>query len=81
MAMIQSNHEINIAMRDDPRYPHYRHWALMELGPISKDAAIEKFRQVCRRFPVDEGWQLSLKHIECVGREIAKATFHLHEER
>lgn len=70
MAMIPSNYMINIAKPvNRGSYVAQSHFASVELGACLSEEAVAKFGEFETRFPVTEGWHLTLTKVTCYGEE------------
>lgn len=64
MAMISPNYYVNIAKRDE-KTKTFRHFCDVEFGYPHEDSVKEKFEELVKRFPIEEGWMLDLRYVEC----------------
>lgn len=64
MAMISPNRFVNIAKWDE-NTKCFHHFCNVEFGHDCEDKADEKFEELTKRFPVEEGWMLIMHNVEC----------------
>jgi hypothetical protein len=69
--MIPSNFAMNIARQvKGQNGPFNEHFCSIELGPILPEKARERARIIAERFPLSEGWSVTLSKVTCYGEEM-----------
>ena len=72
MAMISPNRFVNIARRDEETKT-FRHFCDVEFGN-DYGKVNEKFDELVKRFPVEEGWMLIMHNVECYSTIVRTAS-------